>query len=166
MNKQEDIAKALKARLSELKRRVAEIDRELHTQLSADSEEQAIDLENQEALGAIENFGAQEIHRIEQTLKRISEGTYGICARCGADIDHQRLKALPRLSPATALKEDRRGSQRWTCLEYLSQSRTPRSGLRFCGWAKLWFRWRKTLMAQSRITHDPRRADRTEHDRD
>ena len=48
MNKQEDIAKALKARLSELKRRVAEIDRELHTQLSADSEEHAIDLENQE----------------------------------------------------------------------------------------------------------------------
>ena len=66
MNKQEDIAKALKARLSELKRRVAEIDRELHTQLSADSEEQAIDLENQEALEAIENFGVQEIHRVEQ----------------------------------------------------------------------------------------------------
>jgi len=60
MNKQEDIAKALKARLSELKRRVAEIDREPHTQLSADSEEQAIDLENQEALEAIENFGVQE----------------------------------------------------------------------------------------------------------
>jgi DnaK suppressor protein len=76
-------------------RRVAEIDRELHTPLSADSEEQAIDLENQEALGAIEDFDVQEIHRIEQTLKRISEGTYGICARCGADIDPKRLEALP-----------------------------------------------------------------------
>ena len=95
MNKHGDIANALKARLTELKRRVAEIDRELHTQLSADSEEQAIDLENQEALEAIENFGVQEIHRIEQTLKRISEGTYGICARCGEDIDPKRLKALP-----------------------------------------------------------------------
>jgi hypothetical protein len=71
MNKHQDIAKALKARLSELKRRVAEIDRELHAQLSADSEEQAIDLENQESLEAIENFGVQEIQRIEQTLKRI-----------------------------------------------------------------------------------------------
>jgi hypothetical protein len=47
MTKHQDVAKALKARLSELKRGVAEIDRELHTQLSADSEEQAIDLENQ-----------------------------------------------------------------------------------------------------------------------
>jgi DnaK suppressor protein len=95
MNKHQDIAKALKARLSELKRRVAEIDRELHTQLSADSEEQAIDLENQESLEAIENFGVQEIQRIEQTLKRISEGTYGICTHCGEDIDPKRLKALP-----------------------------------------------------------------------
>ena len=95
MNKHQDIAKALKARLSELKRRVAEIDRELHAQLSADSEEQAIDLENQESLEAIENFGVQEIQRIEQTLKRLSEGTYGICTQCGEDIDPKRLKPLP-----------------------------------------------------------------------
>jgi hypothetical protein len=40
MTKHQEVAKALKARLSELKHRVAEIDRELHTQLSADSEEQ------------------------------------------------------------------------------------------------------------------------------
>jgi DnaK suppressor protein len=95
MIKHQDTAKALKARLSELKRRVAEIDRELHTQLSADSEEQAIDLENQEALEAVEKSGIQEIRRIEQTLRRISEGTYGICVQCGADIDPKRLKALP-----------------------------------------------------------------------
>ncbi len=95
MNKYQDIANALKARLSELKRRVAEIDRELHTQLSADSEEQAIDLENQEALEAIRNSEIQGIRRVEKTLKRISEGTYGICAQCGADIDPKRLQVLP-----------------------------------------------------------------------
>jgi DnaK suppressor protein len=61
----------------------------------ADSEEQAIDLENQEALEAVEKSGIQEIRRIEQTLKRISEGTYGICAQCGADIDPKRLNVLP-----------------------------------------------------------------------
>jgi DnaK suppressor protein len=95
MTKHQDVAKALKARLSELKHRVAEIDRELHTQLPADSEEQAIDLENQEALEAVEKSGIQEIRRIEQTLKRISEGTYGICTQCGADIDPKRLNVLP-----------------------------------------------------------------------
>jgi RNA polymerase-binding transcription factor len=95
MKRHEDIAKGLKARLSELKRRIVGIDQELHTKLPADSEEQAIDLENQEALEAIERSGIQEIQRIELALTRISDGTYGICAGCGANIDPKRLKALP-----------------------------------------------------------------------
>ena len=53
MTKHENIAKALKARLSELTNRVVEIDNELRKPLSADLEEQATDLENQEALEAI-----------------------------------------------------------------------------------------------------------------
>jgi RNA polymerase-binding transcription factor len=95
MTKHENIAKALKARLSELTNRVVEIDSELRKPLSADLEEQATDLENQGALEAIENSEILEIHQIQEALKRISEGTYGICARCGEDIDPKRLKALP-----------------------------------------------------------------------
>jgi DnaK suppressor protein len=91
----EKIAKALKARLSKLAGRVAEIDSELRKPLSADSEERATDLENQAALEAIENSERHEIHQIKEALKRISEGTYGICAQCGADIDPKRLQALP-----------------------------------------------------------------------
>ena len=53
MTKHENIAKALKAHLSELTNRVVEIDSELRKPLSADLEEQATDLENQEALEAI-----------------------------------------------------------------------------------------------------------------
>ena len=55
MTKHENIAKALKARLSELMTRVGEINSELRKPLSADLEEQATDLENQGALEAIEN---------------------------------------------------------------------------------------------------------------
>ena len=55
MNDHEDIAKLLKIRLSELKGRVAEIASQLRRPLSADSEEQATDLENQDALVGIEN---------------------------------------------------------------------------------------------------------------
>ncbi len=90
-----NIAKVLKARLSELTGRLAEVDSELRKPLSADSEERATDLENQEALEAIENSEMHEIYQIREALKRISEGTYGICAQCGADIDPKRLKALP-----------------------------------------------------------------------
>jgi DnaK suppressor protein len=95
MNKYEDIAKALKARLSELTGRVAEIDSELRKPLSADSEDRATDLENQDALEGIENSENQEIQQIGAALKRIAEGTYGVCVQCGADIDPKRLKALP-----------------------------------------------------------------------
>ena len=94
MNKHEDIAKALKARLSELTGRIAEIDSERRKPLSADLEERATDLENQDALEGIENSEIQEIQQIEEALKRIAEGTYGVCTQCGSEIDAQRLKEL------------------------------------------------------------------------
>jgi DnaK suppressor protein len=95
MTKNEDIAKSLKTRLSELTGRVAEIESELRKPLSADSEERATDLENQDALESIKNSEIQEIRQVQGALKRIAEGTYGVCVQCGADIDPKRLKALP-----------------------------------------------------------------------
>ena len=99
MNEYEEIAKALKARLSELRTHLAKVDRELHKALPADSEEQAIELENQEALEVIERTEIREIRQIEATLKRISEGRYGTCEKCGKAIDPRRLKALPIAAP-------------------------------------------------------------------
>src|SRR5258708_24887926 len=95
MTKNEDIAKDLKTRLSELTGRLAEIDSELRKPLSADSEERATDLENQDALEGIKNSEIQEVHQIQGALRRIAEGTYGVCVQCGADIDPKRLEALP-----------------------------------------------------------------------
>ena len=77
MNKHEETAKALKARLAELRTHLAKVERSLHKPLPADSEEQAVELENHEALEAIENTEVTEIRRIEATLKRISDGSYG-----------------------------------------------------------------------------------------
>ena len=95
MNKHAEIAKALKMRLSELRTHLAKVDHELHKLLPADSEDQAIELENQEALEVIERTEITEIYQIEAALQRISEGTYGTCAKCGESIDPRRLKALP-----------------------------------------------------------------------
>ena len=95
MTKNEHIAKELKTRLSELTARLAEIDGELRKPLSADSEERATDLENQDALEGIKNSEIQEVHQIQGALRRIAEGTYGVCVQCGADIDPKRLEALP-----------------------------------------------------------------------
>jgi DnaK suppressor protein len=95
MNENEEIAKSLKTRLSELTSRIAEINSELRKPLPADSEERATDLENHDALEGIKNSEVHEIRQIQGALKRIAEGTYGVCVQCGADIDPKRLKALP-----------------------------------------------------------------------
>jgi len=95
MTEHEKIAKTLKVRLSELRTHLAKIDRELHKALPADSEDQAIELENQEALEVIKKTETTEIRQIEAALKRIGEGTYGTCSNCGETIDPRRLKALP-----------------------------------------------------------------------
>ena len=67
MAKNEDIAKELKTRLSELTGRLAEIDSELRKPLSADSEERATDFENQDALEGIKSSeidsGGAKAHR-------------------------------------------------------------------------------------------------------
>src|SRR5262245_39443047 len=95
MNEHEHIVKVLRIRLSELTSRVADIDSELRKPLSADSEDRATDLENQYALEGIEISEIREIRQIDGALKRIAEGTYGICSQCGGDIDPKRLKAMP-----------------------------------------------------------------------
>ena len=38
------------------------------------------------------------IRKIDQALKRIEEGSYGICEACGEDIDEKRLMARPEAS--------------------------------------------------------------------
>lgn len=37
----------------------------------------------------------QELFRIEDTLRRIEEGDYGICIDCGAEIPARRLELMP-----------------------------------------------------------------------
>jgi DnaK suppressor protein len=38
---------------------------------------------------------SQLIEEIDDTLRRIDDGTYGQCALCGKPIDEERLKAMP-----------------------------------------------------------------------
>ncbi len=95
MENQEDLAKTLERRLVELTGQISEIDSELHSLLPADWEDQATQLEGQDALEGIEKSKLQEVRQIREALRRIAEGTYGVCAKCGEPINPKRLKALP-----------------------------------------------------------------------
>lgn len=95
MTSHKEIAAELEGRLAELTRDIAGIDAELQRALSADWEEQATQLEGQDPLAGIEKSKLQEVGHIRAALKRIADGSYGVCAKCGEQIDPRRLKALP-----------------------------------------------------------------------
>jgi RNA polymerase-binding transcription factor DksA len=94
-NNHNDLARTFESRLAELTGHIAEIDSELRSKLPADWEEQATELEGQDALEGIEKAKLQEVGQIREALRRIAEGSYGVCSSCGENIDPKRLKALP-----------------------------------------------------------------------
>lgn len=63
--------------------------------LSADWEEQAVELENLDVLFQLDHLSRQELARINNALSRIDADQYGQCSCCGAPIDKGRLHALP-----------------------------------------------------------------------
>ena len=95
MASHDDISNQLQLRLIELTRDISGIEAELQRSLSADWEEQATQLLGQDPLEGIEKSKLQEVHQIKEALKRIADGTYGICTQCEQPIDPKRLKALP-----------------------------------------------------------------------
>lgn len=97
-----EIKAQLDARLAELRARVDHLDAELHQPLSADWEEQAVDMEVQDAVEGQEKAALAEIRRIEAAVARIDAGTYGDCVSCGKAISPQRLAALPTAAKCIA----------------------------------------------------------------
>jgi RNA polymerase-binding transcription factor DksA len=85
----------LEDRLSTLLNRVDDIEDDLRHPLDADSEEQAVDLSDDEALEGVDSVLREEIAQVRAALARIENGTYGKCAVCGESISHARLQARP-----------------------------------------------------------------------
>jgi RNA polymerase-binding transcription factor DksA len=50
--------------------------------------------EQEKDLSIVEQIDA-ELADVERALKRVDEGTYGICEACGREIDPERLEARP-----------------------------------------------------------------------
>ena len=44
---------------------------------------------------ALIQMKAETLHRINEALERLEEGTYGRCFECGEEIEPRRLRALP-----------------------------------------------------------------------
>ncbi|HEX3037094.1 MAG TPA: TraR/DksA family transcriptional regulator [Thermodesulfobacteriota bacterium] len=48
----------------------------------------------------------EKLQRVEDALKRIEEGTYGICEVCGDEIDKDRLMVMPFTKLCLSCQED------------------------------------------------------------
>ncbi len=62
---------------------------------SADSQEQAQELENAEVVDALGNEARHELHLVARALDQIRQGTFGSCVGCGRQIPGERLEASP-----------------------------------------------------------------------
>jgi RNA polymerase-binding transcription factor DksA len=85
----------LLARKAELADRLVEIEGQLDSPVSSDSEERAVEREGDEVLEAMGGQGLSELRAIDAALDRIAHGRYGTCARCGEAIAEARLEAVP-----------------------------------------------------------------------
>lgn len=66
--------------------------------LPRDSDDAAIVLENDEILQAIEKSAVGELGLIDTALRRLDEGTFAVCEKCGGEIELKRLEAVPYAS--------------------------------------------------------------------
>lgn len=85
----------LAERKAELDRRLAKIESDLDTTPNPDSEDRASERENDEVLESLGLSGRTELRAIAAAMKRIEDGSYGLCAACGGPIALQRLDTLP-----------------------------------------------------------------------
>jgi len=98
MNDFEEIRQQLVAKRQELLQRVSDIQKDLRNEnnpLEKDFEEQAVQMENEEVLSALDAEGRATLLKIDHALQRIEAGNYDICAMCDTRIPIERLKVMP-----------------------------------------------------------------------
>lgn len=95
MENYKEIREALLAKQEELSRRLENIKSNITRGRSADSQEQAQELENAEVVDALGNEARHELHLIAKALDQIKNDTYGNCMDCGKSIPPARLQAYP-----------------------------------------------------------------------
>lgn len=90
-----EIREILLANQKELSIRLEKLKENLRSGRSADSQEQAQELENAEVIDALGNETRLELTKIAKALDQIEKNTYGICVDCGQEIPLARLKVHP-----------------------------------------------------------------------
>src|SRR4051794_21373455 len=91
--------KTLLARRAELRKRLgmdlADLSRAKVAQPSGDTADAAFDHSGEEIASQLAELEAKELAQVERALRRLKQGTYGLCEVCSCKIPVARLNALP-----------------------------------------------------------------------
>ena len=74
--------------------------------ISADSSEAAVEIQGDEVVDRLEDIERNRLNQIEQALKRMEAGSYGMCSSCGNEISEARLNAMPAASVCMDCKQE------------------------------------------------------------
>jgi RNA polymerase-binding protein DksA len=88
----------LRERRERILSEVADTERDLRAladERESEIEERAQETSTVELLARLDDVAQQRIEEIDETLRRISAGTYGICHECHERISPRRLDAIP-----------------------------------------------------------------------
>ncbi|CAM3000457.1 transcriptional regulator, TraR/DksA family [Paracoccus aminovorans] len=88
-------AAMLTARRNAILAHLEQIEDALDDPLPKDWDDAAIEQQDDEVLQALGNAEQAELKRIDAALRRIADGDYGWCTRCGERIADARLDLLP-----------------------------------------------------------------------
>ena len=100
----DQVKQALLARSRALRERHEHLEADLQRRtepLVGDWSDRAIQLQNDEALQAIDDAAQDELAAIQEALQRLERGQYGICKECKGPIESGRLRALHAVTCAS-----------------------------------------------------------------
>ena len=96
--------KQLKAEREQTLLKLARLRKTLKSEIDPDADDGASDLEQHENAIALIPSLKSKLETIDHALKRVQQGTYGICERCGKPIDPARLEIVPETTFCTQCK--------------------------------------------------------------
>ena len=94
---------------AELETRLEKYEAHQHRQdraLEKDSEERAVQTQNDEVVDSLEEEAREELFQVEHSLERLANGQGDECEKCGEKIDPRRLLVLPYTSVCVKCAED------------------------------------------------------------
>ena len=102
--------------------RVAVLERELGERIAADllarQDEQievgdrAVTILGDDVALARVDMHRREVRQIDEALRKLSSGDYGVCEECGAEIDERRLEILPFAAWCVDCKQRREAGEK------------------------------------------------------